>query len=370
MSNIYLDNNATTAVENEVILAMKEVMGEPLNPSSVHKAGQHARSIMQAAREKIAKFIDADDKYNIVFTASGTEANNLAIKGFDGQNVFTCSIEHPSVLNACRQKGGIFVPATCDGIIDIVVLEKLLVSHPGKSLVSIMIANNETGIIQPIKEVIEIAKKCDALVHIDAVQAVGKIQVSMEDIDADMLTISAHKIGGPQGAAALVVKKNIVLNAQITGGAQEQNLRAGTENVPAICGFGKAVEMLKIDFTIKKLRDKLESLIWSFAPDAVIFGKDQERLPNTSYISMPNVPSQTQLIYFDMHNIQVSAGSACSSGKIEASHVLSAMQVAEQVAKTVIRVSLGKNNTESDIDAFFTVWKTLYSNSNKCKKLA
>jgi cysteine desulfurase len=365
MPDIYLDHNATTSLEKEVILAMNEVMGEPLNPSSVHKAGQSARSIIQAARVKIARFIEADDKYNIVFTSSGTEANNLAIRGFDGQKIFACSIEHNSVLNACKQKGGVVVPATCEGIIDVAALDNLLSMHKGKSLISVMIANNETGIIQPVKEVMEIAKKHSAVVHIDAVQAVGKIQVSMKDMDADMLTISAHKIGGPQGAAALVLKKNILLNPQITGGAQEQNLRAGTENVPAICGFGKAVEIIKIDSVVEKLRDRLENLIESVAPEAVIVGKDRLRLPNTSYISMPNVPSQTQLIYFDMHNIQVSSGAACSSGKIGASHVLSAMKVDDRIAQTVIRVSLGKNNTDLDIEAFFTAWETLYRGVNR-----
>lgn len=367
MHNIYLDNNATTALDTKVIDSMIEVMGRPLNPSSPHKMGRMARSIVEDARKKIAEFLKIGNDYRVIFTASGTEANNLALKGFEGQNLFVSEIEHHSVLNSCKIGYKVLIPVNQDGTVNLEKLEKLLILRRAKPLVSVMMANNETGIMQPMAEVVRIAKKWGAVVHSDAVQCFGKIDINMPEMGVDMFTISAHKFGGPQGIAALIVKKDIQLAPQIVGGGQEQNMRGGTENIVAIHGFGKALEQLKIDNRVKTLRDRLESEIKAFAPDAIIFGSGVERLPNTSFIAMPNATSETQLIHFDMHDIAVSAGSACSSGKIEPSHVLKAMGVDNKIAKTAIRVSLGKNNTDTDIDAFLGAWKQLYINVNKQK---
>lgn len=362
MHNIYLDNNSTTAMEAKVADAMIEVLGRPLNASSTHKMGRVARSIVENARRKVADFIGTGNDYNVIFTSSGTEANNLALKGFEGQNLFVSEIEHHSVLNVCKKPDRIVVPVKSDGTVNIENLEKLLTIHRGKSLVSVMLANNETGIIQPMKEVVEVSKKWGAIVHTDAVQCCGKIDVDIKKLGVDMLTISAHKLGGPHGVAALVVKKDIQLVPQTIGGGQEHNMRGGTENISAIHGFGKAVEIAGIDEGIKMLRDGLESEIKAAVPECVIFGREQKRLPNTSFIAMPDVSSETQLIHFDMHDIAVSAGSACSSGKVEPSHVLKAMGVNDKIAKCAIRVSLGKHNTAADINSFVRVWKELYNN--------
>jgi cysteine desulfurase len=366
MSNIYLDNNATTALEPLAKQAMLEVIDLPLNASSVHNLGRKASGILENARSKIMKLAGAAD-VKVIFTSSGTEANNLAIRGASGYEVLVSAIEHPSALKTAKQLDEFaIVPVNTAGIINTDALVKLLEQSERKCLVSVMLANNETGVIQPLKEVVRIAHRYGALVHTDAAQCFGKIDVNMQDLGVDMMTVSAHKFGGPQGAAALLVKKTVHLAAQTTGGGQEQSYRAGTQNVAAIAGFGVAAEiaMQKPDKDVRKLRDTLEEQIKAFAPDATIFGYKSERLPNTSYIAMPNVGAETQLIHFDINNIAVSAGSACSSGKIEISHVLKAMGVADDLAKTTIRVSFGKDNTEGDVAAFVSAWKQLYEKVN------
>jgi cysteine desulfurase len=358
-------------MEAKVADAMIEVLGRSLNASSPHKMGRMARTIVEDARRKIAEFVGCGDDYNVIFTSSGTEANNLALKGFDGQNLFVSEIEHPSVLNVRKKPDSIVIPVNEDGTVNIENLEKLLTIHRGKSLVSVMLANNETGIIQPIKEVVEVSKKWGAAVHTDAVQCFGKVKVDIKELGVDMLTISAHKFGGPQGVAALIVKKDIQLVPQTIGGGQEQNKRGGTENIAAIHGFGKAVEIARVDEGIEFLRDALESEIRTFAPECIIFGENKDRLPNTSFIAMPDVSSETQLIHFDMNDIAVSAGSACSSGKIETSHVLKAMGVNDKIASCAVRVSLGRHSTAADINLFVRVWKELYNNvKNKAEKVA
>lgn len=370
MSSTYLDYNATTPLEESVKSSMLGIMGEPLNPSSSHEYGRKARRIIEDARVKVLRLAGADD-CRVVFTASGTEANNLVIKGLPGYLPFISAIEHPSILKTARGVDSTTVPVDENGIINISALDKLLMQRRGKYVISVMLANNETGVLQPMDKVIKVAKKYGALVHTDAAQCFGKMNVDMIALDVDMMTISAHKFGGPQGAAALIVKKSVPLSAHLIGGGQEQSFRAGTENVAAIHGFGVAAEILSNDLEgIKELRDNLEKQIKELAPTAQIFGEGQNRLPNTSYISMPNVSSETQLIHFDMDKIAVSAGSACSSGKIEVSHVLRAMGVVEDVAKTGIRVSLGKGNIKDDIQSFISSWKNLYEKVNASQKAA
>jgi len=371
MSRIYLDHNATSPVLFEAKYEMAELLGQPLNASSVHSEGRKARVIIENARNKVAVLANCADA-KVVFTASGTEANNLAIKGVNGFRPLVSAIEHPSVLKTAVSHQGSIAPVTKEGVINLEALEKLLRAQGHqKYLVSVMLANNETGIIQPIKEVVAIAKRYGAIVHTDAVQAFGKIEVDMADLDVDMMTVSAHKIGGPQGAAALIAKKSVNLNSHITGGGQEQNLRAGTENIAAIAGFGVAAQIINEEENISaNLRDYIENEILSYAPDAIIIGRNQERLTNTSYIVMPNASSETQLIHFDINGISVSAGSACSSGKIEVSHVLRAMAFDEKLAQNSVRVSLGKKNTQDDAMRFVGVWKELYNKVNNLSKAA
>lgn len=371
MSEIYLDNNASTALEPSVSKAMQEVMQQPLNPSSTHTLGRKAHGLLESARAKIAKLANAKDCH-VIFTSSGTECNNLAINGLSGYKILVSAIEHPSVLKTAKNSGCVVVPVTKEGVINTEALAKLLAQEKGKYLVSVMLANNETGIIQPIKEVVRIAHQHGALVHTDAAQCFGKISVDMEELGVDMITISAHKFGGPQGAAALIAKKTVPLHALIIGGGQEQSFRAGTQNVAAIHGFGVAAEIALNAQTqdVETLRDRLEAELQAFSPEVKIFGQNISRLPNTISVTMPNVVAETQLIHFDLNGIAVSAGSACSSGKIEISHVLRAMGVEDNIAKTAIRVSLGKNNTISDIEAFIFAWKQLYRKVNEERNAA
>lgn len=361
-SHIYMDNNATVVTSQKVLAAMQELHGLPLNASSIHASGRRARGLLEAVRERIAALTNCGNA-RIVFTASGTESNNMALRGLAGYKVLVSAVEHASIRKIGVHEGEIAVNG--DGVVDIAALCQQLRNYKdGKFLVSVMLANNETGVIQPIKEIAEIVHAHGGLIHTDAVQAFGKINVDMAALGADMLTISAHKFGGPQGAAALIFKKGAKLESIIMGGGQEQGYRAGTENVLAIHGFGaaalEATESLENSDNIARIRDKIETEIKNIAPDAVIFGQSAIRLPNTSMIAMPYVPSGTQVMHFDMESIAVSAGSACSSGKVEVSHVLLAMGVPENLAKCAIRVSLGINNTIDDAEKFVIAWKKLY----------
>ncbi len=366
MRRIYLDNNATTALSTEVIAAVCNVWSKPLNASSVHGFGCDARKIIENARDKIRKYTGAKEM-RVIFTSSGTEANNLALKGVKYDNLVVSSIEHASILKTAQ--GAHLIDVDENGVVKPEHLDEILSSLTGRTLVSVMLANNETGAIQPIAKISEIAKKYNAILHSDMVQAVGKIKVDITKLGVDLATISAHKIYGPQGAGVLIAAKNITIESQIIGGGQEGSYRAGTENIVAIHGFGVAIQeahknLCKIKDT-ENLRDRLENFIQSLDADIEIFSKNVERLPNTSCFTMPGVVNETQLIHFDMDQIAVSAGAACSSGKIDESHVLKAMHVPGDVATTVIRVSLGKNNKLDDIGRFITSWKSLYERTRQ-----
>ncbi|MDB2414499.1 cysteine desulfurase [Rickettsiales bacterium] len=366
MDRVYLDYNATSPLLPQAKQAMIEIIEEPLNASSVHAYGQKAKKIIEDTREKLRKLVSAEG-FEIIFTSSGTEANNMAIKGFKGENILVSAIEHPSVLKA--HKDSSIIPVKPCGKVSIEALRRILQAIDGKSLISVMLANNETGIIQPIKEIVEVAKEFGAVVHVDAVQAFGKMEVNLQDLGADMMTISSHKIGGPQGVAALIARKNISLNPLLTGGGQEKNMRPGTENIAAIYGFSAVMDNLQYHNDIENLRNYLEDNIQEYCQDSVIIGKDEDRLKNTSYITMPEVSSQNQIIYFDMNNIAVSAGSACSSGKVESSHVLRAMEVNPEIANCAIRVSLGHKTCKDDVNKFIDAWKSLYERT-RMKKVA
>jgi len=361
-ARVYLDHNATTAVKPDVWEAIEALPALPYNPSSVHSYGREARRLVEEARKRLLQAVGADDSYQCVFTASGSEANNLALKGVVSDLLLVSAIEHASVLQ-CEHATTKLIPVTEAGIVDVTALEAMLAEATGTVCISVMLANNETGIIQPIIAIAALAARYHALLHCDAVQAFGKIAVDIKTLGIDMLTLSAHKCGGLLGAAALVVKKKIALKAVIQGGGQERGMRSGTENVPAIVGFGTAA-MTAEHYNaarIAMLRDRLEEAL----PKAVIIGKDQQRLPNTSMMIMPAVSSEVQIIDFDLQGIAISAGSACSSGKVTVSHVLLAMGVTKAAASCAIRVSLGESTIEDDIKQFIAVWNELYSRQSK-----
>lgn len=357
-SSVYLDCNATAPVRPEVVEAMAEAMSAVGNPSSVHAAGRAARKRVHRAREQVAALVGAPPEA-IVFTSGGTEANNQALHGADSP-ILPLAIEHPSILAAAGDQPP--VPVDSDGVIDLKVLANLLEGQRPATL-AVMLANNETGVVQPVREVAAIARDAGVRLHVDAVQAAGKIPVDVVDLDADTLSLSAHKMGGPQGIGALILKPGIEQRALLKGGAQERRFRPGTENVPGIVGFGVAASLAMSDTTfaarVGALRDRLEAHARALAPDARIVGAEALRLPNTTCLILPGLSHDTQLIHFDLAGIAVSAGSACSSGKVGPSHVLAAMGVPTDEAASAIRISLGWASQESDVERFIDACQDL-----------
>ena len=347
---IYLDYNATSPLHPKVKEAMIEAMGEAQNPSSIHAAGRAARKLKEDARKKILDFVGAEA---LVFCGSGTEANNLALA--QSEKHMISSVEHDSIFKTARNPE--IVNVDINGLVK---LDKLEEKISEGCLVSIILANNETGVIQNIKPIAELCKKHNAILHIDAVQAFGKIGLNMQELGADLMTICAHKIGGPVGVAALCHRADLELKPILFGGGQEKNKRPGTENLTAIIGFAKSCELEQVT---PELRDYLENRISKIAPDIVIHGKNSPRIANTTSISMPNMEAATQLIHFDSKNICVSAGSACSSGKMEESRVLHEMNV--PMLKNAIRISLGWKTEKDDIDKFLNEWESLYKRANQ-----
>jgi cysteine desulfurase len=331
------------------MLAALEVTG---NPSSVHGEGRAARQLLDEARETMARALGSIAPM-VVFTSGGSEANNLALRGVAAERVLVSAIEHPSVIEAATASGKPveIIAVTAEGVVDLDALAKLL---PGpRALVSVMLANNETGVIQPVREVMALAQAHGALVHSDAVQALGKVPVNFGLLGVDLLTVSAHKLGGPVGTGALVVRDGLAVTPLIVGGGQELRRRAGTENIAGAAGFAAATSEKRFD--VRDLRDRLEAEL----EGATIFGRTVERLPNTTCFAAAGMSAETLLMGFDLDGIAISSGSACSSGKVAKSHVLSAMGVAPELAQAAIRVSLGWNTTEEDIDRFIAVWRRL-----------
>jgi len=359
----YLDHNATTPLKPAVREIMLQKMGVLGNASAVHKAGRAARRDIEDARARIAKLVNAGPQAVIVFTSGATEANNLVLKGSGAERVLVSAIEHPSVLNARADKE--IIPVLPSGVIDLAALDKMLEGNHRVTLLSVMLVNNETGIIQPVDKIMEIAKRRGALVHTDAVQAAGRLPLDLQKLGVDYMTLSAHKTGGPQGAGCLIMSNCVSVAPQVHGGNQEKNMRAGTENVAAIAGFGVAAELAAQDLTsfqgLAALRDKIETELQKIAPALRIFGKDVPRVSNTTMFALPGASSETQLIALDLAGICVSNGSACASGTVKPSHVLKAMGVSDAEAGSALRVSLGWNSTPEDVECFLRKWSEMYN---------
>jgi cysteine desulfurase len=360
MGRVYLDNNATTPVLPEVLEAMRPYFAEHFgNASSIHHHGQETRGAVERAREAVAALIGARAS-EIVFTSGGTEADNLAVFGVvhAGDHAITSTVEHHAVMNACRhleEKGCevTYVPVDGRGVVDPADVKRAL--RPNTKLISIMFANNETGVVQPVAEIGQIAAEADVYFHTDAVQAAGKIPVRVDEIGCDLLTISGHKLHGPQGAGALYVKKGTRIEAMMYGGRHERSRRAGTENVPGIVGLGKAAELACValergdDEKIAELRDRLERELSEIDATGVN-GAGALRVPNTTNICFEGIDGEALVIALDLKGLAVSTGAACSSGAIEPSHVLMAMGLPPERARASIRFSLGKQNTAEDVE--------------------
>jgi len=375
----YLDYNATAPLRPQAAEAMAAVLGETGNPSSVHAEGRRAREYIEAAREKVAGLVNAKAR-NVIFTSCGTEANMTALspqavapEGASGTHCFVSAIEHPSVLCGGRfeQADVSEIAVGGDGTIDVSSfagqLENYRSSNPsGTFLVSVMLANNETGAIQPVAELAEQVHGLGGVLQCDAVQAAGKIPIDIASLGADMLTLSAHKFGGPQGIGTLILGPGAEDFAAplLRGGGQEMRRRAGTENVAGIAGFGVAAEIAARDIEdfrrIAELRDELEIRIKSESPDAVIFAERAPRLANTSCFAVPGMKAETSVIGLDLEGVAVSAGSACSSGKVDRSHVLDAMGVEPGLAECAMRVSLGWKSQAADVEQFITAWSLIH----------
>jgi cysteine desulfurase len=356
----YFDHNATSPVSVGVQEAVVSGLGEFGNPSSVHAKGRAARKIIEDAREEIARLVGALPK-NVIFTSGATEANNQALRSSGRKQVIASAIEHPSVLEISPDDPKIAI--TANGVVELESLSKILRRRGRFAVVSVMAANNESGVIQPIKGAAECAHAAGALFHCDAVQAVGRIPIDMKRLGVDMLTISAHKLGGPKGMGALILAEGMEIEALIRGGGQERRHRGGTENVPGIAGFGVAArEAQEKRLTIGRVANLigiLERHAVAAVPDAVIFGEDAPRIANTSLLALPGIDAETQIMALDLAGIEVSAGAACSSGKVSESHVLQAMGVADELGRCAIRISFGAENTLEEVDKFIEVWSGL-----------
>jgi cysteine desulfurase len=363
----YLDYNATAPLRPEVRDAVIGALALQGNPSSVHQEGRGARAAIENARAKVAKLVGASPE-NVIFTSGGTEANALALAVQSGEASWHCylsAIEHPSVLSGGRfhPEATTIIPVTRDGIADLAVLAEKLEKHKAdgwRPIVSLMAANNETGALQPVAEAAKIVHDAGGLLHCDAIQAAGRVPLDIAALGADMVSLSAHKMGGPKGVGALILAEGVTVEPLIKGGGQEARRRAGTENVAGIVGFGIAAELAAADLAkmdeIAKLRDALEEGVRAIAEDAVVFASGVPRLPNTACIAVPGAKSETLVIALDLAGVAVSAGSACSSGKVEASHVLAAMGVAPELAHSAIRISLGIGSGNTDIQRYLSAF--------------
>ncbi len=354
----YFDHNATTPLRPEAREAVMTAIDDVGNPSSVHSFGRGARKLIETARKIIAESLDVSAG-QVFFNSGATEGNNTILKGFAGKRILCSAIEHLSSIDCGIQME--LIPVTADGVVDITELKKMVAVNP-PALISVMMVNNENGVIQPVVEISKIAKSVGALFHCDAVQAYGRIPFTREGIGADYITISSHKVGGTQGTGAIVVAPNIILPKLIEGGGQEKRMRGGTENVSGIAAFGAAAKaaMGQLDSyqNLSILRDKIESELLK-SNSIKIYGRDVTRVSNTISCTIDGVAGETLLMAFDIEGIALSAGAACSSGTTRMSHVLTAMGVHGKPDRAPLRISLGWNSTEKDVEHFIEVWNKL-----------
>jgi cysteine desulfurase len=368
---VYLDWNATTPLRPEAREAMAAAWDLSGNPSSVHAEGRQARRLVEEARVRVAGAVGAVPR-NVIFTSGGTEANALALtpglrraSGLPVQRLVVSAIEHASVLAGGRFRAEAVstIGVTRAGLLDLDGLRSALAGGP-PALVSVMLANNETGAVQPVAEAAEIVHAAGGLLHVDSIQAVGKISFDINVMKADLVTLSAHKIGGPKGVGAVLLAEGLAgPEPLLRGGGQELGRRAGTENVAGIAGFGAAVkaamDALAIDATrLESLRNRLESGL-VLTPGVIVFSRDAPRLPNTTLFTVPGLKAETAVIGFDLAGFAVSSGSACSSGKVQPSHVLEAMGAGPELAQGAVRLSLGWSTSDADIDRCLEAWRKL-----------
>jgi len=361
MNRVYLDNNATTPLLPEVFEAMRPYFFERFgNASSIHRQGQQARAAVEHAREQVADLLNCRPA-EIVFTSGGTEGDNLALFGLlkPGDHVITSAVEHHAVLNACRRLEELGCPVTylpVDGRAVVNPDDVRRALRRETKLVSIILANNETGVLQPVREIAKIAAEADVYFHSDAVQAAGKVPLDMKEMSCDLLTITGHKMHGPQGAGALYVRKGTLLQPLLYGGRHERSRRAGTENLPGIVGLGKAAEIAREGFAqgsverMLELRDRLERCIVDRIEQVGLNSGGAPRVPNTANLYFDCIEGEAMVIALDLKGLSVSTGAACSSGAIEPSHVLTAMGLSADRARASIRFSLGKQNTTEDVE--------------------
>jgi len=351
---IYLDYNATVPLRPRAKEALINALAMEGNPSSPHQMGRKVRSLIDEARKDILEIIDAK---RLVFTSGGTEANALALSGMGDVPVLVSSIEHDSVLKAAPDSQ--LIPVTEEGRVDLKALEIQLNFCEKPGILSLMMVNNETGVIQPLKEAVRLAHAKGWKVHTDASQALGHFPFSFKDLDVDMMTLSAHKCGGPIGVGALVLKEELHLAPLIRGGGQEYGMRAGTLSASLVAGFAAGLrEALDEELNYLKIfQEKIETSL----PEAIVYGKKAPRVPHVVCLGMPGVSSELQLMAFDLRGIAISAGAACSSGTIKPSHVLRAMGVSPHDAQCAIRLSMGWKTQEEDVERFIQGWKAIYA---------
>ena len=369
---VYLDNNATTPLKQSVKDALRDALEVYGNPSSVHQEGQKARMAVDEARRHVAEMVDVRPE-QVVFTGNGSEANNLAIRGYFTRNpektLVISAVEHSCVHQtalALHQDYGVklhILPVDKDGVIDLSDLDTALAKQD-VGMVSVMHANNETGVLQPVEAIKERLAGKDILLHVDAVQTAGKIPLTFTGLGADMITLSFHKMGGPKGIGAIVIKPEVELVAHITGGSQERNRRAGTENTLGIIGAGvcarEVVQSIQyMQETVKPLRDAMEAELKKLSNELIIVGEGADRVPNTSNLILPNTEGETAVMMLDLAGFAVSTGSACSSGRVEPSRVILAHGYPTEQALNALRVSLGWQTTKEDIDGFIKAMKKL-----------
>ena len=380
---VYFDRNATTPLRPQASAALGDALALAGNPSSVHAEGRAARQAVERAREEVASLVGAQPA-EVIFTSSGTEANMLALtpsietagEKRPRDRLFLSAIEHSSV-----RAGGRFpreaiedIPVDARGQVKLAALAQAL-GRASRPLVSLMLANNETGVVQPVAEAAAIVHAANGLLHVDAVQAAGRLPIDIATLGADLFTLSSHKIGGPKGVGTLVRLREGIHFADplIRGGGQERGMRAGTENVAGIAAFGAAAAAARDQLAeeaahMRALRDELEAELRAIAPDTVIFGELVERLPNTTLFTHPGLNAETAIIAFDLEGVAVSSGAACSSGKVQPSHVLAAMGVSPALARGAVRVSLGWTTTNADIARFVGAWRKVASALSKGSK--